>query len=118
MVGILPVSGNGARIVAETVPDPQSLLDDAATLNLKTLSRLREDQHSLKLHEGAKSDAELGRMSAPTALQAEMTLDRVLSPRFAVEQGTPFARPCSDMPVFPNARCQESRKMVPWKCAL
>ena len=26
MVGILPVSGNGTRIVAETVPDPQSLL--------------------------------------------------------------------------------------------
>ena len=87
LVGTLPFSGNGTKIVPEALINPEALLEDAATQNLKTLGKLREDAHAKELHEAVIGDAKLGRMSEPALLQYEMAVDRIISPRFAVEQG-------------------------------
>ena len=87
IIGELPYSGNGTRLLVTQEADVEGLLDKAPIGNLRVLERLREDPHARKLHEACEADAELGRMRAPTLASTEHCTAYVLSPRFSVEQG-------------------------------
>ena len=51
IIGELPYSGNGTRLLVTQEADVEGLLDKAPIGNLRVLERLREDPHARKLHE-------------------------------------------------------------------
>ena len=49
--------------------------------------RCKADEHAKELLKTILADGKLGRMTAPVRASAEACKDKILSPRFAVEQG-------------------------------
>ena len=94
IIGELPYSGNGTRLLVTQDANIEGLLERAPIGNLRILEKLREDPHARKLHQACEADAELGRMAAPMLAATEHCTDYVLSPRFSVEQGHSSAASC------------------------
>ena len=49
--------------------------------------RCKTDEHAEELFKAITADSQLGRMTPPAKVSAEACKDKILSPRFAVEQG-------------------------------
>lgn len=87
LFGILPVAGLGEPSVPEDICDFEALRGSCAASNAELISSLREDEHSLALHELTMGDFAHGRVSKPVrAADADCTQLRLV-PRFAVLQG-------------------------------
>ena len=82
LLGKLPRAGSGP---AKAFPEPisaETLWASSSEHNREIVSSLREDANSAALHDGARADAALSRMTAPVLL-ADADLSKVrLSPRF------------------------------------
>ena len=87
LLGKLPHAGSGP---AKAFPEPisaETLWASSSEHNREIVSSLREDANSAALHDGARADAALSRMTAPVLL-ADADLSKVrLSPRFSIIQG-------------------------------
>ena len=86
MVGTLPRPGNGPAVAVTEQVDLEAFWDTAVDANIRTLQRLRDDEHAAELHSACTQDAELGRMTPPTAVTAAQCQECILSPRFGILQ--------------------------------
>ena len=87
-VGALPASGVAERLVLREEREPASdLMGRAEAQNAAIIASLRDDAHAAELHAGAVADAALGRMTAPVPVDDLALHDKILAPRFSVEQG-------------------------------
>jgi len=87
-VGALPASGVAKRRVVREEREPVSdLMGRAEAQNAAIIASLRDDAHAAELHAGAVADAALGRMTTPVPVDDLALHDKILAPRFSVEQG-------------------------------
>ena len=87
-VGALPASGVAERRVVREEREPVSdLMGRAEAQNAAIIASLRDDAHADELHAGAVADAALGRMTMPVPIDDLALHDKILAPRFSVEQG-------------------------------
>ena len=88
LFGFLPYSGNGDQIEYAMEGSLKELMKNRGERNKSLLAGLKEAANSEVLLNKACEDAQMGRMTRPRPIN-EFDLEKVvLSPRFAVEQGT------------------------------
>ena len=87
LYGLLAQSGIGEEKECSAPPDMEERWLNRARSNALLLESLREDEFSAELMELTEQDARLGRMTQPSIAESCYRSDKLLAPRFAVEQG-------------------------------